>query len=86
MGHLPDIHPILFGHLGTLVQLGMAGITKRRNPVIMGLDRAALAVPKLVGMGGYHGAISSATELAGAFPHRFQQLFVSVVHLVYLPR
>ena len=43
----------------SLVQPCVAGITKRRNVLIAGLDPAALSVLRLIRMRGHHRAVSS---------------------------
>ena len=62
VGHFPQVLLILPAHLA-LVNVCMAGVTKSCDPIVVGLDRAALPIPELVGVGCHHGPIPSATEL-----------------------
>ena len=48
MGLLPHFHPLGLGQIRALVTAGMAPVTHGSNPEVMGLDRPALSISKLI--------------------------------------
>ena len=82
MGFIPSIKPSLLPKVFALVYEHVTGIAQSRDPVVVSLDAHALAVPLLVGMGGYNRPILNPASLTGALPHNVQQ-FPITVHLVH---
>ena len=80
MGLFPGFNALSTAHVLALVDLGMAAVTEGCYAVVMALDPAAFAVPELVGVRGYDGAILHAAALARAASDGLQQLGVSVHH------
>ena len=54
-----------------------------RDPVVVSLEAHALAVPLLVGMGGYNRPILNPAPLTRAVPYKVKKLPITV-HLVCL--
>ena len=72
MGLIPSFKPSLLAEVFTLVYKHVAFKTQSGNTVVVGFESHTLAVPLLVGVGGYYRPILHPASLTGALPYKLK--------------